>query len=358
MANNCTPNVQAKISDIHRLGMAQPAVGALAMAYSPQNGAEVQAKMIQRNGKSSQYSITYPSAQCGAIVTCDDAPCTDTATNDSTLTSCETFTSFSCASSEWYKLAISGLRDLGSLEVRDVFATKVFGQMQKIKDYIDTAYVVQLCADAGYATASEANPTRKLIDANGAPIFTTDADILADFGDAGWSGVSPLLLGGRMVSKYMKGIMNGGLNNSGVNIGSIERFAAFYDKNVVEANCAAPISGHEVMFAVLPGVANVLTWSENAGMFASRNNPQRWDSVDPTSLIQEGATFSHTVIEDPATGMLFDLNLIYEPKCKAWEYQVKCYYKFLNLPLVGCKDANFNGIVKYDVCPDTSVVCN
>jgi hypothetical protein len=65
----------------------------------------------------------------------------------------------------------------------------------------------------------------------------------------------------------------------------------------------------------------------------------------------------HTVVADPITGHLFDLNIKYEPGCQEWQYQLKSYYKFLNLPLTGCKDNCFNGILKYDICPATAVEC-
>ena len=92
-------------------------------------------------------------------------------------------------------------------------------------------------------------------------------------------------------------------------------------------------------------------------MFASRQNPSRWDNVDPLSLINQGSTYLFTTIEDPATGMLFDLNIVFEPKCKKFQYQVKTYYKHLILDLTGCKDSGFTGIYKYDVCPATAVEC-
>ena len=50
MANNCTLNVQAKLNDLYRLSRFQAPTGALEMAFSAQNGAEVQAKMINQNG--------------------------------------------------------------------------------------------------------------------------------------------------------------------------------------------------------------------------------------------------------------------------------------------------------------------
>ena len=357
MSNNCTPNIQARLSAMSRLGMAAPSSGALALAFSPQNGAEVQAQMVQKNGKNSVYSITYVNANCAAVDTCATNDCSQSATDSGSLTTCTTFNSFDCYASHWEKIGISTLRDLGSETVTNAFAARLWGQMNKIKDKIDIALVAALSTGAGYVQDGAATRLLKLIDANGAPIFTVDTEILADMGDAGFSGVTPLLLGNRIVTKFAKGQLAGGLNNAGVNLGAQNRFPVFYDNNVNATNAAPDTAGNDVMFSVLPGLVNTLTWSENAGIFASRNTPQRWDAVDPTSLIMEGSSFMHTVIEDPNTGMLFDLNVVYEPKCKDWSYQIKCYYKNLILPVTGCSFTSFNGITKYDVCPDVAIAC-
>jgi hypothetical protein len=359
MANNCTLNVQEKLNNLYRLSRFQAPTGALEMAYSAQNGAEVQAKMIQANGKTSQYSITYAAPQCDTPIDCDSFDCTGAGTDSGTLTTCLTFTSFSCKSMPvWKNLPITSLRDLGSLEVQDVFASAIWDQMQKIKNAIDVDVVTTLCTDAGCVATGVDTKTYKLLNALGGPNFNVDYDILSDFADAGFSGVSPLLLGNRIVKKYSRGINAGGVGDAGVNLSIADRFSSFYDKNIVAANCAPTTEGNEVMLAALPGIVNVLSWSKNAGMFASRNSPSRWDSVDPSSLIREGESFLHTVVEDPATGHLFDLDLVYEPKCQKWQYRLGSYYKTLLLPVQGCNDSCFNGVVKYDVCPEATVTCD
>lgn len=353
MANNCTPNVQAYINDLYRLGRAQAPAGAVELAMSAANGAEVQAQMIRQDGKNSVYSITYADSTCDSPVSCDSFDCTASGTDDSSLTSCETFSSFSCKSMPaWRNLAVSSLRDLGSADTRQVFAAHLWDQMQKIKSAIDVDLVTAICTAAG------TTGTLNLLNALGAPNYSVDSDILADFGDAGFAGVTPLLLGNRQTLRFAKAQAGAGLADSGLNLASMMRFPAFYDNNVVDANCAPTTPGNEVMLAVLPGIVNHLSWSENAGMFASRQNPSRWDDVDPLSLIREGDSYAFTTIEDPSTGMLFDLNIVFEPKCKKFQYQLKAYYKHLILPVTGCVGTeDFSGIVKYDVCPATAVEC-
>jgi len=358
MANNCTPNIQAKLTDLYNQRRATPPTGIIDLAYSQANGAQVQAQMIQANGKDSQYSITYAAADCTTPVDCDDFTCGGAGTEAGTLTTCETFNSFDCkAMPAWMNLPIASLRDLGSMEVMEVFAARIWDQMHKIKTAISVEEITRQCAGAGCIATGTDTRLLKLTNALGAPNFSVDSDILADFGDAGFGGATPLLLGNREALKFRKAYQAAGLDQAGLNLDRMTNFPIFYDKNVVEANCAPETDGNGVLLAFLPGVYNLLSWSANAGMFASRNTPEMWDNIDPTRLIREGATFSHTVVQDPATGMLFDLNIVYEPKCQKWQYHMKTYYKGYNLPLAGCKDSCFNGIIKYDVCPDVAPIC-
>ena len=358
MANNCTPNIQAKLTDLYNLKRATPPTGIIDLAYSQVNGAQVQAKMIQENGKDSQYSITYAAADCTDPVDCDSFTCGGAGTDAGTLTTCETFNSFDCkAMPAWMNLPIASLRDLGSMEVMDVFAARIWDQMHKIKTAIAVEEITRICSDAGCINSTTDTRLLKLTNALGAPNFSVDSDILADFGDAGFGGATPLLLGNREALKFRKAFQAAGLDQAGLNLDRMTNFPIFYDKNIVAANCAPETEGNGVLLAFLPGVYNLLSWSANAGVFASRNTPEMWDNIDPTRLIREGATYSHTVVQDPAGTMLFDLDIVYEPKCKKWQYKLKTYYKGYNLPLAGCKDSCFNGIIKYDVCPDVAPTC-
>ena len=358
MANNCTPNIQAKLTDLYNLKRATPPTGIIDLAFSQANGAQVQAKMIQENGKNSQYSITYAAASCDDPVDCDGVDCAGAGTDAGTLTTCETFNSFDCKSMPgWKNLPIASLRDLGSMEVMEVFGARIYDDIHKLKTSVAVDEITRICSAAGCINGDLDTRLLKLTNALGAPNFSVDSDILADFGDAGFGGATPLLLGNREALKFRKAFQAAGLDQAGLNLDRMTNFPIFYDKNIVAANCAPDTEGNGVLLAFLPGVYNLLSWSENAGMFASRNTPEMWDNIDPTRLIREGATYSHTVVQDPAGTMLFDLDIVYEPKCKKWQYKLKTYYKGYNLPLAGCKDDCFTGIIKYDVCPDVAPTC-
>lgn len=359
MANYCSPNIQRKLTDLYSIKPYRSNTGMLDFAYSPANGSGLQAQVIgPMRGKSTNFSITYRQSVCTTVVACDQVECTDTGTATN-MTSCDNYTSFSCYSSEWHVAEVSAFRDLGSMEVQEVISGHVYDQMQKIKDAIDTATVVAVQAAKGQVTSAVASKTLKLIDdATKAPVWAVDASIKLDFADAGYPDM-PILIGNRTVGLWRDAVSRSGINQYGQRLDTIDNMNAFYDININSTNAPAADGVSDTLFAILPGVVNVLTWSGNVGQFASRNNSVNASAIDPTRLINtDGMTFEHSMLVDPATGMVFDFDIVYDPKCKKFLWKVSSYYKVIVLPLVGCKDSTFNGIVSYNVCPVSDVFCN
>lgn len=358
MSNNCSPKVQVKLTEIFKGSPYQSNTGALDFVYSAANGPQLAAQMVKKDGKNSVYAITRRASTCTAIVDCSTIACTDAGT-DQGLTTCDTFESFSCASSQWHNLTIANLRDIGSLEVTDILTGAVMDQMGKIKDTVDTALVVAINAATGYASASAAYKKVNLINAsNNAPVFGVDTSIKLDFQDAGFGNEMPILLGNRTLAMYKDAIGRAGINSSGLQLNAIDSMNAFYDINVNATNSAPNEVGNDVLFALLPQVANLLTWSSNADVFSSRNQFTSADINGLKMVNTDNSTYSFSAIVDPRTGMLFDLDIVFDAKCKKFQWRIYTYYKVLVNPLVGCKDANFTGIVKYDVCPISDVFCN
>lgn len=355
--NNCSPNVQAKLSDLHRGKPYRSNIGALDFVYSPANGSQLQAALVQANGKDTRYTITRRQSTCTTIVACDQVECTDTGTATN-MTSCDYYDSFSCYSSEWHNAEVSAFRDLGSMNVTEAISGHVYDQINKIKDAIDLALLTSINSNAGSLSTTVATKTYKLIDdSTKAPVWSVDSNIKLDFADAGYPDM-PILLGNRTVALWKDSVKRGGLNQNGQYIDAIDTLNAFYDINVNATNTAPTTPGNDALFAILPGVANLITWSANTGIFASRNNSVSMANVDPMRLVNtDNSTYMHTTLTDPATGMVFDFDIVYDPKCKKFQWKVMCYYKAIVLPLIGCKDAAFNGIVKYDVCAVTDPTC-
>lgn len=356
--NNCSAQVQAKIFDLYERGAWNPHVGVLDFVFSPANGAKLQVEMIGRpNGKNTQYSITYPVAVCTANVS--SVVCTD-AGAATEMTSCVAFSGFEYLSSGWIKADVSQFRDLGQLEVVEVMSHQASQKMKQLKADVSLAVLLAINTEAASGCIDGTTTTRtiSLIDVNGAPVFNTDVDISADFLDAGFDG-SPILLGNRQLLKYVNGIRNGAGNQYGQRVDTIDTFSgAYYDKNINATNTAPTTPGNEVMFAILPQLVNVISWSANVGIFATRSGGMSFDSVDPMKLVNtDNSTYMHTVLTDPASGMMFDFDIIYDAACKSFKWKLDTYYKVVILDLMGCKESCFNGIIKYDICPTIPVNC-
>lgn len=353
--NTCSEHIQAKIFDLYSTGAWKPHVGALDMAYSAANGAQVDVKMIKKNGKNTQYSITYPVAVCSEPAT--SLTCTD-AGDATEMTTCVPFSGFEYLTSTWIKADVSQFRDLGQLEVTDVISFQVTQQMEKIKNAINLATVVAINSGAGCIETGTDTRVLSLIGANGAPIFNTDVDISTDFLDAGFSG-TPILLGNRQLRKYANGIMNGSNNQYGQRLDTIDTFAGvYYDRNINSTYAAPTTAGNETMFAILPQLVNVLSWSANSGIFASRSSFNSFADIDPMKMVNtDNSTYMHTTLTDPATGFVFDFDIVYDAECKSFKWKLDAYYKIIILDLIGCADSCFTGIIKYDICPTVPVNC-
>jgi hypothetical protein len=356
--NNATFIIQKKLSDIFSGKPYRSNVGTLDFLFSPANGSQMQANLIGKpNGKNTRYVVTRRKTACTAVVTAEPA-CTDAGT-DVDMTDYTTYDSFDYAGSAWHNAPISSFRDLGSLDIQDVMAGFAYDQMGKIKDAVSLAGLLALNTNAGYASASAQTKKLKLIDdATKSPVWNVDTSIKLDFADAGFPDM-PILIGNRSIAYWKDTVKRASINNNGLNVGAIDTLNAFYDINVNATNTAPTEVGNDVLFAVLPQVANIITWSANTGIFASRTNSISLLDMKTINMVNtDNTTFMFTTIADPATGMVFDYDIVFDPKCKKFQWRVGCYYKVVMLPLIGCKDSNFNGIVKYDVCPLSDVFCN
>lgn len=353
---NCSDILQDQLLNLNsRTSTFSLPTGMIDLALSAENGAEVQAKMITKNGKNSKYTIERPANLCTDVAACGDAgyDCDDV--EEAPMTECDTITGFDCITTKWFKTSVDAWRDLGQVTENQVFAVQVLDQMNKILDRVDKEALIAAC------TASEAaTDSLKMIDpTTGAPYWETAETIMLDYADAGYA-TNPLLLGGRIAYKYDAMSKKVGMNNAGVNLGALSQFKTFYDKNVTPANCAPATVDNDVLLSFMPGVFNLLNWSANSGKFASRMDSLAINQVDLSSFFNSnGSTFEYATIMHPTKNVMFDIDIEFRnTNCEKGIYwQLKHYKKEIILPLIGCKDAGFTGLRKYDVCPEVAPSC-
>lgn len=352
----CSEIVQKQLLDLtaRQTPFSRP-TGAVDLALSAENGAEVQAQMIKKNGKNSTYSIEYPNALCEAVGECSDTDfgCDDIV--EPTMTGCQTITGFECVKTKWIKMDIANLRDLGLVTGGTVFAHQVMSQMDLLIEEIDKQAII-----SAVSSSNAGSSVLQLLDqTTGAPVYQTADIINLDFADNGYS-TTPLILGNRQVYQYANILNKLGMTNGGVNLGSMDRFPAFYDRLVTATNAAPVTPGNDVLLAFMPGVFNLLHWSENAGVFATRMDSLAVQSYDPLTMINtDGRTYEYATITHPTKMWTFDIDIEFRnTNCEKGIYwQLKSYYKPFVLPLNHCNNSE-TGIKKYDVCPQAAVTCS
>lgn len=357
---NCSAHVQESILNLNsRQARYKITTGAIDLALSAENGAEVQAKMIRKDGKNSKYSIEYPANLCEAVQDCSDFDCN--ASVDAPMTNCEDFTGFQCVTTKWIKIGVDDWRDLGDqIQGSDVFAIQVLDQMNKLMAEIDRQAIVALCTSAGCVKTGLDTRELKLIqpDKGGAPYWQTGDTIDLDFMDAGYE-TSPLLLGGRNLYSFAKAQGRFSTDNNGLNVNELQTYSTFYDKQMTDANCAPTTPGREAILAVMPGVFNLVNWSSFTGIFATREDSINMNNYKPEQIYKGGQNHERAMMMHPTKNWMFDFEIKFrDENCEPQIYwRLKSYFQPITLKVLGCKDDCFTGIIKYDTCAVPAVSC-
>ena len=356
--SNCSSTIQESLLNLNsRQAKYTVTTGAIDLALSAENGAEITTKMIRKDGKNSKYYIEYPTALCEAVVDCDVFDCE--ASVDAPMTSCLDITGFDCFTTSWIKIGVDEWRDLGSVTPTQIFQSQLMDQMNKLMIEVDKAAIVAACAGAGcIETVTTTKELKLMVPTTGVPYWASGDEINLDFSDAGYE-TNPLLLGGRQLYSFAKAQGRVGLNQDGLNLASLPTFDAFYDKNMVAANCAPATPGNDPLLAFMPGVFNLINWSSFSGIFATREDSIDMNNYQPEDIYKGGPGHERAMLMHPSKNWMFDFEIKFrDTDCAPTIYwRLKTYYKAVVLPVLGCKDDCFTGIIKYDVCPVPAVAC-
>lgn len=144
------------------------------------------------------------------------------------------------------------------------------------------------------------------------------------------------LVGGKVVNKIISTQKWSGLNAAGIDLTKVDDLNpfAYYDKN------ADAIAGQDNFLQLAPGVAQLVTWSENAGPY----------KTEVTDLYSNGSIIS------PVTGLQIDWDWRYDYDCKVWTFEAFLYAELAVNKAGGCGNlATTNGIIRYQDCSNSIV---
>lgn len=353
MPADCIIQTQARLDELTSRGFIRQPVGTLRALLANPN-LNIQQKMLENDGEVKKYQITYIKPDCGELPDCDSEAAKRCASGTFKPVESDYKTIDGCLSSGVIELTDAQYRDLCNFGPREFTLQQILGKLDKMSRAANAQVLATICANAGCITpGTPPVNTRKiqLIDpVTGAPTWTADVDILADFADAGLTEV-PMLIGGRSLLKYDKGVRNGAANG-GVNIGSMENFPSYYDNQL--ATVCPDGDGNEPLLAIAPGVVSYVNYMENVGDFQSNLD---FNTIDPLAFMRAGEMYNYGVIQDPYTGLMYDMDVIFDPCDKKWKLSFRTHFDTWVMPLQQCFGACFTGIVKYGICPAPALTC-
>ncbi|RYE25457.1 MAG: hypothetical protein EOP51_04020 [Sphingobacteriales bacterium] len=167
--------------------------------------------------------------------------------------------------------------------------------------------------------------------------------------DSGFS--DPFIVGGTDVFHWRKAVEVGGLNDNGTNISRMGRSNAYYDSLVNDA-FGDDTTEHIVTFD--PQMLKFVSFNRNAGIFAT--DLQNIDAID--AIYQRGGTdYIEGTLADPATGLLWDLNVNYDKCNYRWTFQWKLEWDIFFLPPTVCNIPGVNGIYHFTTCAPVQYEC-
>lgn len=358
MPDNCIIPIQRKLDELYAynkpFGFPRQPVGALKALVSNVNASVVETKLISQNGKKAKYQITYVEPDCNAALELDDPDAEICADGDNQPVQEDFLVIDNGKAGRPIELTVDEFRDLCNFGPNEYWQKQILGRFDTIARAINADIIAEIAAASGCFSGTEAGPRElQLINPEtGIPNWGADTEIMADFMDAGLSTV-PILIGGRELLHYANGRKNGGLNQDGVNMGAMSDFPMFYDNQL--EGIAGIAGNNSAMFAIAPQIIHFVNHLDNVGDF--QTNLKLDQNTDPLSLMRLGEIYNYGIIEDPFTGLMYDLDAVFDACTKTWKISFRSKYAVWQLPLTTCFANCFTGILKYSICPSPSLAC-
>lgn len=346
--------MQQKLYDLFDSGQLRRPVGAYGALTSSTNKTPnpVEVALVGKAtpGHKAKYQITYVDAECDAVVDCGDpgSGICDTGSSENVQTDVKTIGN--CISLKNIQLTTDQFRDLCNYGPDAWLAAQLVGRLDTGMRAINETIATTLCANAGcFATGDALPKDLALINpTTNTPLFGATRQITQHFRQAGILN-EPILIGGDTLDMYTYGQEYGGQTQGGSNFRE-PRFPAFYDNQL---STVCPIAGRETLLALAPGVAQFVNYLYNVGDFQTNLG----GNIDLLSLYQQNVAYTKGVLEDPVTGYLWDMSVVYDTCNDVWKINIKTHFDVWVMRLTQCYAPCFTGILKYGVCKFTPPTC-
>lgn len=316
------------------------------IAASRQNS-EITVTDFGTDGKLRTVKVNYYPVDCDAEGSCTDNICDDAVAIQPKQ---RQFTLERCTASKVYALNREDIRKVGD---NWTFSDHAFAQIRSGIDNVRKSLNSDLNAwfIANVGCQPDGQPTKaiSLTDPNTAAIRPKGMfEIEKTFSDAGLN--NPIIVGGGDVYIWEKGLTIGGINAQGQRIDQLAPGNVYYDKGL-EDSFGDPTKGHIVAFSA--SALKFISWNANVGMFATDLK----SITDLDQLYSEGGDYIFGSIVDPMTGLIWDLDILFDACTKQWKFQYKLNWDIFLMPESVCNLDCVNGIFHFTTCISAPVEC-
>lgn len=208
-----------------------------------------------------------------------------------------------------------------------------------------------LAANVGLLPNGEASQLLPMINKSDGTINPMGVwNIERAYRDSGYQ--NPFIVGGTDVFYWKKAVSIGGINDKGQNLAQMGRTNAYYD-TLVNTSFGDNATEHVISFD--PQMIKFVSFNNNAGMFAT--DMKSIDDLD--AIYQRGGTdYIEGVMQDPVTGLLWDLYIKYDFCNSRWTWQYQLLWDMFFLPPYLCGKQGVNGIFHWTTCVPLVETCS
>jgi hypothetical protein len=293
-----------------------------------------------KNGKLRELKISYLPPMCNTEGSCATTICDSGVTVKEMQ---ETFALKQCLASKVYEHLLDDVRDIDGLAGNEKIMKMISGLLQGAREALSRDMLALIIDRIGTLYNGQATRTLNIINTTTGAYNPMGVNLVnLDFRDA--KLMQPYVIGGAPVFLANSSQQNSGVNLMGQNLAASPLTNWFYDNEVNNAFA----NGKENIIAFDPSIFKFVSWSKNAGEFAT-NGASSIESL--IAKFQNGTMgLLRGSILDPVSGLLFDLDGSFETCPDRWKFQIRLNWDMFFMPQNVCNIETVTGVIRYETC--------
>lgn len=239
------------------------------------------------------------------------------------------------------------LRNLDDIGANEYALALLNQRLQAVRKKLEIGLMAVMIANKGVLPDGSSSKQIALVDPVTGKLRPSGIwDVERAYLDAELS--SPFVVGSAPVYNVEKLMGIGTGNDDGQDIGKLSTPNWYYEKYLN----GAIGNDSENLIAFDPQLIKFIAFNNNVGRFATDLK-----GLQPETMFQQGPDWLFSTIPDPATGLLWDLDVVFDKCNKQWNFQWHLNWDLFTLPMNVCGIQGLNGIMQFTTCPPAPVSC-